>query len=149
MAFIAKYPSWSHLASAKVEDLEGFLRPLGLWRRRAQSLLGIARYAVGTGGHLPEDPREHRDVPAVGHYVSNATLQFQHGRAAPLLDVNMARVNERLIRPRKLADIRHDQWLQEASHWLVRQDPREVNWAALDFAAFVCRAQSALRCLPN
>lgn len=142
--FIAKYPNWSHLAMAKVEDLEEFLKPLGLWRRRAQSLLGISRYAAENAGQFPSDPREHVQIPAVGQYVSNAILQFQHGRATPLLDVNMARVIERFVRPRKLADIRHDPWLQNAAHWFVRQNPREVNWATLDFAALVCRARSPL-----
>lgn len=143
-AFVAKYPSWGQLASANVEDLEGFLRPLGLWRRRAQSLLGIAKYASENKGHFPSDPREHRQIPAVGQYVSNAILQFQHGQPAPLLDVNMARVIERFVRTRKLADIRYDRWLQDAAHWLVRQDPREVNWAVLDFAALICRARNPL-----
>lgn len=143
-AFVAKYPSWSQLASAKVDDLEEFLRPLGLWRRRAQSLLGIAKYATEKEGRFPSDPLEHRQIPAVGQYVSNAIMQFQYGQPAPLLDVNMARVIERFVRPRKLADIRYDQWLQEAAHWLVRQDPREVNWAVLDFAALICRARKPL-----
>lgn len=141
--FIAQYPGWNELASAKTEDLEKFLKPLGLWRRRAQSLLGIARYAAAHDAMFPKDPREHRDIPAVGQYVSNAILQFQHGRAAPLLDVNMARVIERFLRPRRLVDIRHDPWLQAAAHWLVRGDrSHEVNWATLDFAAIVCRARN-------
>ncbi|UNK80656.1 hypothetical protein MNQ96_06160 [Sphingopyxis granuli] len=143
-AFVAKYPDWSQLAAAKVEDLEDFLKPFGLWRRRAKSLIGIASYAAQNDGRFPSDPGEHRHVPAVGQYVSNAILQFQHGRAAPLLDVNMARVIERFVRPRKLADIRHDPWLQEAAHWLVRRGSKEVNWAVLDFAALVCRARSPL-----
>lgn len=140
--FVAKYPGWPQLASASVEDLEEMLKPLGLWRRRARSLLGIAKYAAENAGQFPSDPVEHRQIPAVGQYVSNAILQFQHGRAAPLLDANMARVIERYVHPRKLADIRNDRWLQEAAHWLVRHDPREVNWAVLDFAALVCRARN-------
>lgn len=141
-AFVTKYPDWSQLAGAKVEDLEDLLKPLGLWRRRAKSLIGIASYAAHNDGQFSSDPSEHRHVPAVGQYVSNAILQFQHGRAVPLLDANMARVIERFVRPRKLADIRHDRWLQEASHWLVRRDSREVNWAVLDFAALVCKARN-------
>ncbi len=140
-AFTERYPDWARLSSAAAGDLEHFLRPLGLWRRRAQSLLGIALYAASTDGRFPRDPDEHRDIPAVGQYVSNAIMHFQHGKAAPLLDVNMARVIERFVRPRKLADIRHDPWLQVAAHWLVRCNPREVNWAILDFAALVCRAR--------
>jgi len=141
--FINEYPDWSHLAAAEAADLEVFLKPLGLWRRRAQALLGLARYAAATEGVFPDDPREHRDIPAVGQYVSNAIMQFQHNRPAPLLDVNMARVIERFLRPRDLADIRHDPWLQAAAHWLVRgANARDVNWAILDFAALVCKSRN-------
>ncbi|WP_222949856.1 hypothetical protein [Sphingomonas sediminicola] len=119
-AFVHRFPGWHELADATPEDLEEFLRPLGLWRRRAASLLGIARYAAGTGGKFPSNPAEHAGIPAVGQYVSNAVLMFQHGKAAPLLDVNMARVLERVVRPRRLADIRYDPWLQAAAKWFVR-----------------------------
>lgn len=143
-SFTAIYPDWASLSAGGSDNLEQLLRPLGLWRRRARSLLGIAKYASSVGGTFPRDPREHRDIPAVGQYVSNAIMHFQHGQAAPLLDVNMARVIERFVRPRKLVDIRYDPWLQKAAHWLVRQYTREVNWAVLDFAALVCRARNPL-----
>ena len=140
-AFIARFPSWQVLSLSKVQDLEAFLKPLGLWRRRAISLLGLARYASANEGKFPADPAEHRAIPAVGQYESNAILLFQHGKPAPLLDVNMARIIERFLRPRRLADIRHDPWLQAAASWLVRgQDAYRANWAILDFAAMVCKA---------
>lgn len=141
--FIARFPNWSSLAEAQPGDLESLLRPLGLWRRRANSLLGLARYAASVGGQFPRAAKEHVGIPAVGQYVSNAIAMFQHGRCAPLLDVNMARVVERHVRPRRLADIRHDPWLQDAAHWLVRsENPALVNWAILDFAAVVCKARN-------
>ena len=34
-AFTEKYPGWNDLAAAHTADLEQFLRPLGLWRRRS------------------------------------------------------------------------------------------------------------------
>lgn len=141
--FLEKYPSWEILARAQPSDLENFLRPLGLWRRRAQSLIGLARFAAANDGLFPADPSKHRNIPAVGQYVSNAIMVFQHSRQKPLLDVNMARVIERYLRPRVLADIRYDPWLQEAAHFLVRgSKPELVNWAVLDFAALVCKARS-------
>lgn len=144
-AFVERFPGWQELANASPGDLEEFLRPLGLWRRRAASLLGIARYAAANGGKFPSDPVEHVQIPAIGQYVSNAVLMFQHGKAAPLLDVNMARVLERVVRPRRLADIRYDPWLQAAAKWFVRGPlPSETNWAALDFAALVCKARRPL-----
>ncbi|WP_107957282.1 hypothetical protein [Sphingomonas aurantiaca] len=143
--FFARFPSWEALADARPEELETFLKPLGLWRRRAVSLLGLARYAAKTNGLFPTDPRLHRDIPAVGQYVSNAILSFQHQQRTPLLDVNMARVIERFLRPRRLADIRYDPWLQAASHWFVRRgDVQSANWAVLDFAAIICKARTPL-----
>lgn len=144
-AFVDRFPSWEELAAASPEDLERFLKPLGLWRRRAASLLGLARYAVSVSGAFPRGAASHAEIPAVGQYVSNAISMFQHGANTPLLDVNMARVIERFVRPRRLADIRYDPWLQAAAHWLVRgEHPERVNWAVLDFAAIVCKARKPL-----
>lgn len=124
--FFTRFDSWKALASAEPADLEEFLRPLGLWRRRATSLLGLARYAADRDGQFPPDPSLHAEIPAVGQYVSNAVLMFQHGRRVPLLDVNMARVIERYVRPRKLADIRYDPWLQAAAAWYARAPRRRL-----------------------
>jgi A/G-specific adenine glycosylase len=140
--FFSRYRSWHELAAASTEELGELLKPLGLWRRRAASLLGLAQYAASTNGRFPLDPAEHAAIPAVGQYVSNAVMIFVHGEAAPLLDVNMARVIERYVRPRRLADIRHDPWLQEAAGWFAGcTDSRRANWAILDFAATVCKAR--------
>lgn len=138
--FVTLYPNWGALAAATESDLEGMLRPLGLWRRRAQSLAGLAAYAASRGGRFPSDPLLHAEIPGVGQYVSNAVLMFQHRRRRPLLDTNMARVIERVVRPRRLADIRHDPYLQQAAGWLANSSrPERVNWAVLDFAALLCK----------
>jgi A/G-specific adenine glycosylase len=143
--FFAPFPTWEALAEATPGELEVFLKPLGLWRRRAQSLLGLAGFAATAGGTFPSNPEEHAKIPAVGQYVSNAVMLFQHGRSTPLLDVNMARVIERFVRPRRLADIRYDPWLQSAAKWFVRsEDATAANWAILDFAALVCKARRPL-----
>ncbi|WP_171170410.1 hypothetical protein [Ruegeria sp. HKCCA0370] len=141
--FFSRYPSWNAIALAPVEELECVLKPIGLWRRRARSLRALASYAAEQDGHFPSNPCALAKVPAVGQYVGNAILLFQHGQPRPLVDVNMARVLERYLRPRRLADIRHDPWLQEAAHWLVKcANPIRVNWAVLDFAAGLCRARN-------
>ena len=140
--FFERFPDWHALATCPEEELGRYLQPLGLWRRRAASLGALARYADEHGGAFPRAEKELAKVPAVGQYVGNAILLFQHGKPRPLVDVNMARVVERVLRPRRLADIRHDPWLQSAAAWLVRSSPVETNWAVLDFAAKVCRARN-------
>ena len=137
--FFGRFRDWSDLAAVSIEELEGQLRPLGLWRRRARSTKLLAEYAAARNGLFPSTPSGLASAPGVGQYVANAILLFQHGQPRPLLDVNMARVIERFIRPRRLADIRSDPWLQAAAHWLVRGgQPELVNWATLDFASAVC-----------
>ncbi len=145
--FFERYPSWGELAGAPIDELEQVIKPLGLWRRRARSINALANFAYEHDGSFPKRTSELVKIPAVGQYVANAIQLFQHGKAKPLLDVNMARLLERYLRQRRLADIRFDPWLQEACHWLVNcKDPIAVNWAVLDHAALTCRA-SGPRCL--
>lgn len=141
--FFNRFPGWKAIDDATTRELEDFLKPVGLWQRRARSLKNLARYAVEAGGKFPPDEAELLKVPAVGQYVANAIRLFQDGQAAPLLDTNMARVLERYFRPRKLADIRHDPWLQEVAWYLVGLgDSRAINWALLDLGAMHCTSRS-------
>ena len=142
-AFFGRFRSWADIAAAPVEELEEHFKPIGLWQRRARSMKALSAFAAERGGRFPDTVEGLAHVPAVGQYVANAILVFQHGENRPLLDVNMARVIERYVRPRRLADIRFDPWLQEAAHWLVRGDkPVDINWAVLDFASAICTARN-------
>ena len=146
--FFKKYNSWSQIANASIAELEETLKPLGLWKRRAQSIKMLATYAHEHRGVFPATKEELLKVTAVGQYVCNAILLFQHGKARPLIDVNMARVIERYLRPRKLADIRYDPWLQAATLWLVSDKKAiNVNWAVLDFANSICRSKKPRCCI--
>lgn len=138
--FVERYPSWDLLAEASRDDLEQFLRPLGLWQRRAVSLTRLAKAVVALGGNFPASRAELEQLPAVGQYVASAILMFIHGQAEPLLDTNMARVLERYFGPRDLVDIRFDPYLQSlAKQFVSHGTGREVNWAVLDLGARVCK----------
>ncbi len=140
--FFKKYSSWNKLAAATVEDLEEFLRPLGLWRRRAISLLNLARVVVQRNGHLPQTRSEIEELPGVGQYIANAIELMCGINAAPLLDVNMVRVLERYFGPRTMADIRYDPYLQKLAWRVVDCDfSIQLSWAILDLAAMVCIAR--------
>jgi len=106
--FFERFPSWRELADAPTYELEEFLKPISLWKRRAGSLRALAAYAAAHDGMFPSRYEELLSVPAVGQYVAHAILMFHHGKRYPLVDVNMARVVEHFIRPRILADIRYD-----------------------------------------
>lgn len=138
--FFSRFTNWQEISDAEIKDLEHAFKPIGLWKRRAKSIKALATYAAARDGVFPDTEGELAHVPGVGQYLANAILLFQHSLPRPLIDVNMARVVERYLRPRRMADIRFDPWLQAASRWLVRgQDPINVNWATLDLAHSYCQ----------
>ena len=136
--FIERFPGWKHLAAASDDDLRACLAPIGLWRRRADSLRALGSEMHARGGRFPTGREEIEKLPGVGQYIASAILLFHRSRE-PLLDVNMARVLERCFAPRKLVDIRYDPWLQELAHRVVdHAQAVEINWAILDLAAPAC-----------
>lgn len=139
-SFFRRYPGWRQLAVADTREIGSLLRPIGLWRRRADGLRGLAKEMVLRRGVFPADRGKLEALPCVGQYVANAILLFVHGRQEPLLDVNMARLLQRYFGPRELVDIRDDPYLQGLSRSVVSSgQPATLNWAMLDFAALICR----------
>lgn len=142
-SFFERFTSWNDIDEASNQALETALRPIGLWRRRATSLKGLAREMAGRPGGFPASREELEALPAVGQYVASAVLLFAHRRREPLLDANMARVLERVFERRRLVDIRYDPYLQSLARLLVKsRDPVRVNWAILDLAASHCALRS-------
>ena len=141
--FFGLYPSWASLARARRSDLVSILRPLGLWRRRVDVLIKLAKSIRKRNGRLPSSRREIEDLPGIGQYIANAIELIGFGTPRPLLDVNMARVLERYFGPRVLADIRYDPYLLDLAQRIVESDKSlSLNWAVLDLGAMVCTSRS-------
>ena len=140
-AFLLQFPSWTALAEADALDLEEQLRPLGLHRRRAASLLALARSVVDS----PLDPWESR--PGIGQYISRAMRVALAADPVAMVDANFVRVMRRAFRGPWMSDYRYDRRLQALGTAIViaAADRRAANWAILDLAAAVCRPR-APRC---
>lgn len=137
--FIKRFPSWHDLAISHEDEMRRFLAPIGLWRRRAATLRSLGAEMTKRRGIFPSSRTEVETLPGVGQYIASAVMLFCNREPQPLLDVNMARVLERCFGPRKLADIRHDPWLQALSRQVVNHPKAiEINWAILDLAAKIC-----------
>lgn len=140
--FFYQFPDWTTLAEATSADVGNLLKPLGLWRRRAQVLRRLAQTMLAMSGDFPRERQELERLPGIGQYIASAILLFDHGLPEPLLDVNMARVLERYFGCRTKADIRKDEFLQSAARAAVSgESPIETNWAFLDLGALVCRSR--------
>ena len=141
--FLSRFPNWSALADARLQEIQALLKPVGLWRRKAKSLRAISEEMVRRNGIFPTSRDELESIPAVGQYVASAILLLVYDRREPLLDSNMARLLERFFGPRERADIRYDDYLQRLSRRVLsKADAKLLNWAILDLAALVCRASN-------
>lgn len=140
--FIKKYPSWAQLGNASEGDLIEILKPLGLNTQRGKRLYKLAQELKKRKGVFPKERSIVEEIPMMGQYITNAYELFILKKPAPLLDVNMARLLERYFGNRKLADIRHDPYLQDLAKLLVAtKDSIRVNWSILDYASQICRAK--------
>jgi A/G-specific adenine glycosylase len=137
--FVRQFPSWKKLSLATEKELQEYLQPIGLWRRRAASIKKLSMEMSRRRGRFPRDKIAVEALPGVGQYIANAIMVFCYNEPWPLLDTNMARVIERFFGPRKLADIRYDPYLQSLAKSAVStREPALGNWAILDFASLVC-----------
>lgn len=144
-AFIKTYPNWVSLEKAGIEEIGVFLKPVGLYRQRSKRLHDLAKEMVKRKGKLPRERQELEQIPFLGQYIANAIELQIFKQPSPLLDVNMARVLERYFGERKMADIRYDPYLQDlAKRFVDHTRTKELNWAILDFAALVCKANKPL-----
>ena len=105
-ALRAAYPDWEAVALAAEADLYGPLRPAGLYRTRARSLLAALGAIRGRFGAATLEPlRSWTDaeceafllsLPGVGLKVARCVLSFGLGRRSFAVDVHIWRVSRRL-----------------------------------------------------
>lgn len=141
--FLAQYPSWNKLGEAKEDEIQSFIRPLGLYKQRGKRLYKLAKELKKRKGRFPIERNKVEEISMMGQYITNAFELYVLKKKSPLLDVNMARVLERFFGERKKADIRYDSYLQKLAYRVVDHErSKELNWAILDYAALVCKKQT-------
>jgi A/G-specific adenine glycosylase len=143
--FISLHPTWEAMAKASLEGLQESLRPLGLWRQKARTLLHLSNVVEKNGGELPCSRRDLKCLPGIGPYTANAVMATVYGLPEPLVDVNMARVLSRFFGPEVCpSNVRDSSLRTLAIHLVTDERCLSVNWAVLDLGALVCRARNPL-----
>jgi A/G-specific adenine glycosylase len=143
-AFLARFPTFEHLASAPRADVIRLWAGLG-YNRRAVALHEAARIVVERyGGRLPSDRSSLEALPGVGRYTAGAILSIAFNQDEPAMDTNARRVLGRYIfdgRGRSDREIEHT-----ARALLPNGRAGEWNQALMDLASTVCLARRP-RCL--
>ena len=140
--FLREFPDLPSLATARPHRVRKLLRPLGLhWR--TEDVLRLGKHMVAKmGGRVPEDPDGLGALPGVGEYVTAAVQCFAWGERVPVIDTNTARVVARFFGIAARGELRRERHVRNLlNQMLDYRQPRELNWALIDFAAEVCRAR--------
>jgi endonuclease-3 len=92
-----RLPTPEKMAAARLETIEGLIRPIGLYRRKASNLRNCARVLIDRhAGKVPRSPGALVKLPGVGRKTANVVLNAAFGIPAVVVDTHVARVSRRL-----------------------------------------------------
>ena len=102
-----KYPSIKALSEAKIEDIEGIIKEIGTFRRKAIYVHEIAKKLNDDGyDYVPNDRDYIESLPGVGHKSANVFLSNIYEESAIAVDTHVARVSKRLGLASKNDDVK-------------------------------------------
>jgi endonuclease III len=92
-----KYDSLDKLRKASLDDVMGFIRPLGNYMKKAKAILLISNILYDDyNGIVPNDREALEGLPMVGRKTANVVLGELFGVSAIGVDTHILRVSKRL-----------------------------------------------------
>jgi len=92
-----KYPTQKALAEANLSELEEIVRPCGLYKTKAKSILEAAKIIENDyGGRVPETMDELLMLPGIGRKIANLMLGDIFGQPSIVTDTHCIRICGRL-----------------------------------------------------
>ncbi|MBQ5746572.1 MAG: endonuclease III [Clostridia bacterium] len=92
-----RYPDVYAMAGADVHELEEIIRPCGLFRTKAESILGMARDIVEKhDGKVPDTYESLIALPGVGMKIANLMLGDVFGESRVVPDTHCIRITSKL-----------------------------------------------------
>lgn len=96
-ALFERYPDAHAMSQASAEDIEPFIRRIGLYRGKARNLAALARLLVERhGGEVPDDFDAVVALPGAGRKTANVVLSNAYGFPAIAVDTHVGRLSRRL-----------------------------------------------------
>jgi endonuclease-3 len=96
-ALFAAYPDAAALSKASAEQVEPFIKTIGLFRNKAKNIVAAAKRIVDLhGGEVPEDYDALLALPGVGRKTANVVASNAFGRPAIAVDTHVGRLARRL-----------------------------------------------------
>jgi endonuclease III len=96
-ALFKKYKSAKAFAAAKPEDIEPYIKVLGLFRAKAKNIvLATQKIMAEFGGVVPDTIEELVTLPGVGRKTANCVVLNAYGKPGIMVDTHFKRVTRRL-----------------------------------------------------
>jgi endonuclease III len=96
-ALFARYPTAEAMAAATPEEVEPFIKTIGLYRNKAKHAVAAARLIeTRFGGEVPRTAEELVTLPGVGRKTANVVVANAYGIPAIAVDTHVGRLARRL-----------------------------------------------------
>ncbi len=96
-ALFERFGSINDFAEADVSEVEEYIRTCGLFKTKAQDIVGMCRMLRGEyGGKVPDSIEELTKLPGVGRKTANLIVGDLYGKPAMVCDTHVIRLSNRL-----------------------------------------------------
>ena len=96
-ALFERFPDIDSFAEADVSEVEEYIRTCGLFKTKAQDIVGMCRMLRDEyGGKIPDSIEELTKLPGVGRKTANLVVGDLYGKPAMVCDTHVIRLSNRL-----------------------------------------------------
>ena len=91
------YPGPAELGAAKPEDVEKYIKRIGMYHQKAKNIIGLSkRICEDFDGKVPQDRTKLESLPGVGRKTANVVLSVGFGEQHIAVDTHVFRVSNRI-----------------------------------------------------
>lgn len=95
-ALFARAPTPAAMAALGVDEVEGLIKTIGLYRTKARNVVALSRRLVDEfGGTVPRSREVLETLPGVGRKTANVVLNVAFGKPTIAVDTHIFRVSNR------------------------------------------------------
>lgn len=138
-ALFDAYPDPAALGAAKPEDVEQYIKRIGMYHQKAKNIVGLSQKIESDfGGEVPRDRADLESLPGVGRKTANVVLAEGFGEQQIAVDTHVFRVSNRI-------GLVHEKDVEHTEQALIRKLPgdrlTEAHHLLIFHGRYCCHAR--------